>query len=631
MKKSLMPLALVLSMALVATACGGGGEDGGEGGGSAQQGGVLREEITGLELTSTLDPTSEYLGTAWAYLQQMLIRGLVTYPFLGGSEGAVVVPDLATDTGTVSDDGLSWTFTLKDGVQWGPPLNRPITSTDVKFAFQRMNVPAISVGGYPSYYCGYIVGMDCDAESQDQDIPGIETPDDKTIIFRLTKPYGDLPYVLAQPAAYPIPPEVAGCFDEAKLYGRYLISSGPYMIQGADSLDATSCDTLQPIAGYDPEAHLYLVRNPSWDRATDEARLANMDGVAITVNTNTDDSFNKVLAGEIDVYHGTPPTAILQQYLTDPDLADNIHSESADRTWYITMNLLVPPFDDVNVRKAANLIVDKAAMLQAAGGSISGEIATSITPPEVMSTTAGYDPYATPEAAGDVDAAKAAMAASKYDSDGDGVCDADVCQDVLLINRDYEPWTKYTPILVENFAAIGIELVPSEIDYSQAYDVIGQAEKQIPIAVNAGWGKDYPSPSTFYGPLFASYGATCTGAYNYSYIGIDAARAEECGPKTLAAFNAVTENGSIPFPSVDDRLEVCLPLVGQEMIDCYTEIDRYLMEEVVPWVPYRWASAVVVTADTLGNYVFDQSSGLISYARISVSNGLTMEEVTGAA
>lgn len=630
MKKSLAAVALVMSLGLVAAACGGNGEDGG-GGGGATQGGVLRESLTDFGFTNAFDPTGEYLGSAWAYYSQMLIRGLVSYEFVAGAAGNEVVADLATDTGTVSDDGLTWTFTLKDGIKFGPPLDREITSQDVAFAFQRINTKSL-VAQYGNYYCGVIVGMDCQADSQDTPVSGISTPDDKTIVFTLTAPTGDFLYRLAQPAAFPMPAEVAGCFDTAGDYGRYLISSGPYMVQGADALDASSCDTLQPIAGFDPDKHLYLVRNPSWDKGTDPIRQANFDGFALTINTNLDDIYNKLQAGELDVVHGAPPAAVLQQYLTNPDLTDKFKTEQADRTWYITMNLLVPPFDDIHVRKAVNYIVDKAAMLQAAGGDSAGLIATSIEPPSVLADTADYDPYATDGGAGDLALAQAEMAQSKYDSNGDGVCDADVCQKVLMINRNYEPWTEFTPILQENLASIGIELKVRELDSGTAYTTIQTTNNLVPIAANAGWGKDYGSPFGFDFFLFNTAGLACEGSVNYSNIGMTAEKAAECGDNVLAAFNAVTNNGANPLPNVDADMDACVAIEpGPAYNACWAELDKKLMEEIVPWVPYRWASANIIIADTVGNYDFDQSAGMISYARISVSNGLTMEQVTGAA
>jgi peptide/nickel transport system substrate-binding protein len=642
-RKHFAIVAFVAVLSLVAAACGGGDDDGEATGptgettatgptstgptGEDLSGGILREETVDFGFTNAFDPTGEYLGSAWSLFGNFLTRGLVSYPWLPGDQGGnEPVADLATDTGQVSSDGLTWTFTLKEGVMWQAPLSRPVTSADVAFAFQRINTESL-IAQYGFYYCGTIVGMDCGGADQADPIEGIETPDDQTIVFHLEQPTGDFLYRLAQPAAAPIPPEVAGCFSEAGEYGRYVMSNGPYMLLGSDELDVSSCDTLQPISGYDPDAHMYFVRNDAYDQATDDSRLNYIDGFAYTINTNVEDIYNRVLNGDIDLAHGAPPAAILQQYLTNPDLEDNLKTDPGDRTWYIYMSLIVPPFDDIHVRKAVNLVVDKAALLQATGGPTTGEVATTIEPPTVLPDTADYDPYPSPDFAGDVEAAKAEMAQSRYDSDGDGVCDDPVCENVLFVNRNYEPWTLYSPIMQESLAEIGINLRVRELDISTAYTTIQTVNNLVPIAINAGWGKDYASPYGFDFYLFNTAGIACEGNVNYSLVGVDADAAAECGDNVLAAYEAAVEaNGEIL--SVDADMDACVATPpGPEYNACWAALDTRLMEEIVPWVPYRWGSQNTVLADSVVAWSYDQSAGWTAYSRTAVDNGLTMDEV----
>ena len=101
-----------------------------------------------------------------------------------------------------------------------------------------------------------------------------------------------------------MPKEVAGCFTEAAKYGRFVISSGPYMIDGSDKLDASSCDKVaaSPISGFDGEKQLTLVRNPAYDAKTDspKARENFPDCFTFTVNTNIDDIYAKIARGDIE-------------------------------------------------------------------------------------------------------------------------------------------------------------------------------------------------------------------------------------------------------------------------------------------------------------------------------------------
>jgi peptide/nickel transport system substrate-binding protein len=625
--------AIVLSSvaALVLTACGGGGTTSNtsspsSSGGQVTKGGTYRTAVEDFALTDGFDPTGEYIGSAFSLYSDMLMRNLVTYKHIAGVPGDAIVPDVASKWET-SGDGLTWTFTLKSGVKWGPPLDRDVTSQDFEFAFERINLKSL-VAQYGFYYDGVIKGVTGNAKSY-APISGIETPDAHTIVFHLTAPTGDFLYRLAMPAAAAMPKEVAGCFTKAGDYGRYVMSDGPYMLKGQDKLDVSSCNTLKPISGFDPDKFMVFVRNPNYDASTDspDVRENNVDGVVITIDTNTEDIYNKIQTGELDgngYPAGEPPAPILRQYLTDPSLKPLLHIDSGDRTWYITMNLLVPPFDDIHVRKAVNYVIDKQSLQKAWGGPSHGDIATSIEPPTVLPNTATFDPYQTPNNAGDVQAAKAEMKQSKYDSNGDGKCDSPVCDNVLMINRNYPPWTDMTPTLQENLKEIGINVKIRELDSSTAYTTDQTVNKLVPIAANTGWGKDYADPSTF-GVLFDSSGISCEGQVNYAEVGMSEAQAKECG--VLDEWNAVTNNGKNPLPNVDDKFSQCSALQGDARNACWAEFDQTLMTDVVPWVPYLWATVIGVTANTVTKYEFDQFAGTISYCHIAVNNGLDPNKV----
>ena len=248
--------------------------------GGAEAGGVYRVDWeTSFDFTSGFDPVGEYLGEAWGIMSNLLVRTLVGYRHVPGAAGNEVIPDLATDLGQVSADGLTYTFTLKDGIMFGPPVSREIVAEDVVYAFERIGTDAL-VAQYGFYYDGVIEGMAEFRAGEADTISGVTAVDDKTVEFKLTQPTGDFLYRIAMPATAPVPREVASCFTEANLYGRYLVSSGPYMIEGSDAQDATSCDTLQPLSGFDPDTSLTLVRNPDYDPATDttEARENLPDG-----------------------------------------------------------------------------------------------------------------------------------------------------------------------------------------------------------------------------------------------------------------------------------------------------------------------------------------------------------------
>lgn len=574
-----------------------------------QAGGTYRvdwEETFGF--TGGFDPVGEYLGEAFGIYSSLLVRTLVGYRHTAGAAGNELIPDLAVDTGTLSDDGLTYTYTLKDGITFGPPLSREITSADVAYAFERIGTESL-VAQYGFYYT-VIEGMSEFMAGEADTISGIQTPDDKTIVFTLTTPTGDFPFRLAMPAAGPAPREVAGCFTEAGEYGRYLISSGPYMLEGSDALDASSCDTLEPIAGFDPNTALTLVRNPDYDPATDtpEARENFVDRFEFTINSNPDDIFNKIKAGELEDAVASEPPKVIREYLTNEELTPSLRINPGDRTWYITLNLTQPPFDDIHVRKAANLVMDKEGLRRAWGGETAGEIATHIIPDAMLNETlADYDPYPSEGYAGDVAAAMEEMKLSKYDTDKDGICDAPECKDVLYVTEADRLRQDMQPPTSSSLEKIGITLKVRSIE--GAYPVIQDVSKNVPASGRPGWGKDYADASTFM-VLFDSRSTLPTGNINYSLVGLT--------PEQAAKVKA---SGTVEgIPSVDADIDACnLIPVGDERVQCWADLDKKLMEEVVPWIPYLDATATQITGPTVTKWDFDQFSGTIAYAHVAVA------------
>ena len=95
-------------------------------------GGVYRVAFQGgLSFTDGFDPTGEYEPFSWAIESNLMIRTLVGYNHVSGPAGEVLVPDLATTVPTPSDGGRTYTFRLKSGVRFGPPVSREITARDV--------------------------------------------------------------------------------------------------------------------------------------------------------------------------------------------------------------------------------------------------------------------------------------------------------------------------------------------------------------------------------------------------------------------------------------------------------------------------------------------------------------------
>ena len=241
------------------------------------------------------------------------------------------------------------------------------------------------------------------------------------------------------------------------------------------------------------------MRNPSYDPATDntEIRQSNPDRFEITVNTNLDNIFDQIERGELETSFETPPNAVVRRYLQDPEIRERLRVNAGDRIWFAYMNLTTPPFDDVHVRKAMNLVMDLEGIQRAWGGPVSGSTPTHMLPKSLLDIP-DYFPYQQPPFAGDVEAAKAEMAQSKYDTDQDGTCDAAPCKGVINLNRNFAPWSTISPIIEQSAAQIGIDIETREASRTAVNNTSNTTARKIPFSSGNGWGKDYADPSTFF-------------------------------------------------------------------------------------------------------------------------------------
>jgi len=626
-KRWVSSFAAVAAVALVAVACSSNSTSTGAApSGSPTQGGTYRTATQTLSNTSNFDPTGEYYGYAWAMFQNLLIRGLYNFNHVPGEEGNVPQPDLVTES-TLSDDGMTYEFTIRDNVMWAPPVDRAVTAQDIEYAFERINNANLAAY-YGNYYCGVIKGMTC-SETETKPVSGIDVVDDTHITFHLESPTGDFLYRLAMPATYPQPKEVAGCFDQGGEYGSYLVSSGAYMYYGADKMDLSGgCKTLKPIAGINPDKGITIVRVPGYDQSTeDPAMYSNyLDGLQISINSNVDDIFAKIQAGELDgSFTDTPPSTVEQEYATNPDLQQYIHSDPGDRTWYIHMNLLAPPFDDPHVRKAVQWVVDKAALVKGYGGSLHADVATTVDPPSVLPATADYNPYPSENNAGDVDQAMAEMKQSKYDTNQDGQCDAPECK-FLLLASNTSPWTNMNPILVQDLGKIGLQAQLSEVKPDVVNSQSITVKNLVPISFGQGWGKDFGSPYGFDYFVFNGETISCTGSYDEGLLGMTEEQATECD--VLDEYKAaVTNYPDGKLPSIDAKEAECVALLGEEQQACYADMQKYMMETGMTWVPWAWGKNLVITSPSVTQYVFDQSAGDPAWAHIAVNNGAEPQNV----
>ncbi|MGH2788974.1 MAG: ABC transporter substrate-binding protein [Actinomycetota bacterium] len=559
--------------------------------------GALKEAWSGL------DPQQEYSNEGWALLRCCLLRTLLSYNNLPIDEGgADTLPDLAVSPPSVSRDGLTWTFRLRRGVHYAPPLEEvEIQAQDFVRALER---EATNPGAQYAFYYSIIEGFDRFSAGQADSISGLEARDDHTLVVHVTEPVGHVANLFTLPATAPIPPNphapgaqlgVAQGHDDG--YGRYLVASGPYMIDGSEDLDFSAPpDEQEPVAGYKPGRELVLVRNPSWKRESDLLRPAYVDRVEMNIGREPREYLAAVNAGQLDVvWDVSHPERRVRSFESDPDLEDRVLNLPSNGVWYVPLNLAEPPFDDIHVRRALNYAFNKTRVVRAAAPTAFaiGHVGSDFLEGNLL---LGYDPFRTPGGRGDLSRARAEMSRSRYDADGDGVCDHPACTEVdtptLRPTIDIPPQTARW--VRRDFRRVGVELKLRPIKSVDTYfDRLGDARRRNPLGIAAGFVSDFPNGAGYFPALFAGEVAGTGSCCNWSLVGAT--------PEQLRTWGySVTK-----VPNVEAKLNECAPLVGDPQTRCWAELDMMVMEKIVPWVPMFTKQRNRIVSERVVNYSID--------------------------
>lgn len=583
---------------------------------------------------SILDPSREYSSEPWEIFRCCLLRTLYQYSGQQTEQGgAQLRPDLADGPPQLSADGLTWTVHIRAGLHYAPPLqHQEILAQDFVTALKRVaRVTKQDLGSDYAVYYSVIRGFSAYANGRADAISGVSTPDPHTLVFSLTARAGDFADRLALPATAPIPTiaSAPGEFGVAtghdKGYGSYLIASGPYMLKGSEQLHPELPPNQQePAVGFPPGANtIDLVRNPSWQPTTDRLRPAYPDEIRIRIfPVHNQEPFStlKIADKAIDdgsedvlLYSGPYDDAHFDRYRqdrADPSFGRTLVLPRGDEI-YASMNLAQPPFDDVHVRRAANYIVDKNAYLAELGGPVVGSPAThTVLDSLEENQLVNYDPYRSDSPAQALTLAESEMRQSKYDTNHDGQCDLQPCRNVTALAFPVSDPIRIRAahLVARQLGLIGIHVRINPQDGNTFFPEIMDPTSGVPLAIAPVWKPDYLNGSQYVIPSFAGPrvleppGPCC----NYSHVGASSASLQSWGYPVREV------------PSVDDRINECLDLFGRPETECWTALDQYLSEVVVPWIPLFTDNSVNIIPARVRSTSYDEFTGLPSLDRVVI-------------
>ena len=449
----------------------------------ASKGGTLK--ILSAGDVDHIDPGQAYYAFSYEITRPTQRALLVAKP-----NSIDLQPDLAASMPQVSKDGKTVTVTLRPGVRFSPPVNREVTSADVKYAIERGFSTSVA-NGYAAAYFGVLEGAPTTPPSFPEPISGIETPDTHTIVFHLSRPEAVFDAALSLPLTAPVPEEYAKPFDDQAVssYGLHQVATGPYMIKN------NAAGSINGI-GYQPGRRIELVRNPNWDSSTDY-RLGCADQVLFqegyqdpTVLTRT------ILSGAADANGDVPPPAAeLKSILANSTQSKQLYFTPAGGSRYIALNTSKPPFDNLNVRKAVAYVLDRNALRLTRGGAVDGAIATHFIDPSFgargfdQAGGKSYDPFPSQDFSGDVAKAKDEMKKAGYEN---GMYTG---PEISMVADNVAPGSDTAKVVAADLAKIGIKSKIVSVTHSTMYTKYCNVPKNEPnVCPNVGWLPDFHEP-----------------------------------------------------------------------------------------------------------------------------------------
>jgi peptide/nickel transport system substrate-binding protein len=493
----------VLAATLAIAACGD------DGGGGAKQGGTLKVLDTAGGIDS-LDPGYWYYQSDYQELTNTTQRQLYGWK----PDESTPTPDLAEDLPEASKDRKTITIKIQSGIKYSAPLqNRTVKTADIKYALERCFLPQVG-NGYANTYYSDIEGVDAFKSGKAKEISGIQTPDDQTLVIKLTKPAGVLTFAnggaLGMPCTIPVPKDYAQKYDKGKqsTYGQHQVFTGPYMIEN---------DGKGKITGYEPSKKLTLVRNPSWDKSTD-FKPAYFDRIEETCCTDSTVAARKTLSGQnyLSGDYAAPPVAVLKSALSRNKDQTTIEPSGGNR--YISLNTTVKPLDNVNFRRAISAVIDRTALRQTRGGPSLGTVATHFLPPGI----AGFDEAGGEEGPGfdfaskptaDVALAKKYMQKAGYKN---GMYDG---PPLLTIADNESPAKETAEAFQEQVKKIGLKLQFREVPHATLLSKFCLVPKSnTAICPTLGWGADFFAAQSFVDPLFNGKNIVPSGNVNTAEV-----------------------------------------------------------------------------------------------------------------
>jgi YVTN family beta-propeller protein len=505
------------------------------------------------DLVDSIDPARS-IGTYVLPLLRMTGDGLTAFNQVSGLAGTQPVPDLATSLPAPTDAGRTYTLQLRPGIRYSN--GRPVQATDFRSTFERF----YALGAPVMDYDGIVGGAQCQKHPKRCDLTrGIVANDVvRTVTFHLIRPDPDFLYKLAAPFAYVLPRGTP-----RRPAGTHpLPATGPYMI-----------------TTYTPRRLIRFIRNPffhEWSRAAQPDGYP--DRIDIRIAGTADEAIRDVVDGKADVVRLSEPWTPRQLSSLDIRYASQIHSDPRPNIQALFLNTRVPPFNRLDVRRAVNFAVDRAAATNAWGGPNFAEPTCQILPPNFPS----YRPYC-PYTAGspksgkwtapDLTKAKALVARS-------GTRGMKVTVWAWSLAK---PFNK---LAVNALRSLGYRVTVKPVGADRYWPAVSDSRNQAQIGFD-GWAHDYAAPMAF----LAHFSCAAFLPANPNNLN----GTEFCDPGLDRQMRRAREE------------QLSDPVVSRAL---WQRVDREITD-ASPWVPLIASKDVNFLSKRVGNYQYSPAMGML--------------------
>jgi peptide/nickel transport system substrate-binding protein/oligopeptide transport system substrate-binding protein len=416
---------------------------------------------------ATLDPAIGYDWQNWSIIKSLYSRLMDYEP---GTTN--LRPDLA-ESYEAAPNGLTYTFKLRHGVKFHG--GREVTAHDVLYSLDRTANPKTQSPGASFYHS--IKGYDDVSGGKANHLAGVTAVDLYTVKIELAKPDATFLHEMALNFASVVANEDVEKWGAD--YGHHPNGSGAYFV-----------------SDWTLGQHIILERNTDYYRPG----LPYLNKITFDIGQEPVVALLRLQKGEVDVLGDGIPPAKYAEVMADPTQKANVISGPQLQTVYIAMNVTMKPFDDVRVRKAVNMAINKDRVIQI----INGRAIPANQP--LPSRIAGFDkdykgyPY-------DPVGAKALL----KDAGLEGGFDTE------LYVSNVDPNPRIAQAMQQDLAAVGIRAAIKSLDQADVISA-GGTPNTAPMVWSGGmaWIADFPDPSDFYGPILGCGGAT-QGGWNWSW------------------------------------------------------------------------------------------------------------------